>query len=170
MKKRNILSILSIAAVGGFFMLQSCSKDPVDPPATTTPAEVKPYIMVKGFKYYCANQEELKVSNKQGDTLLSWIGTGTSDTILGIIHMANDIKVGLYKFDSTIATDPGFITGSLRWGTNISSPILNFVKGDYELKRENGKFVSYLKNGEAYNGTNHKDRYYNIEFKVIWPY
>lgn len=170
MKKRNILHILSIAAIGGLFILQSCSKDSVEPPATTTPAEVKPFIMVEGFKYYCAKQKELKVSNLQGDTLLSWIGTGSFDTSLSIKHVANDIKVGTFTVDSTSFPDPGGVSIGIRWGTNISSPKLNIMKGIYELKRENGKFVSYLKNGEAINGLDHKDRYYNIEFKVIWPY
>jgi hypothetical protein len=51
-----------------------------------------------------------------------------------------------------------------------SSPNINIAKGTYELKRENGKFVSYLKNGEGFNGLKHNQRFYNIEFKVVWPY
>jgi hypothetical protein len=169
MKKSTVFKLSLIAAVCGLLILQSCEKDPVTPPVDNT-SSVKPYIMVKGFKYYCAKQRELTVDNYVGDTLLQWIGTGFDDTMLSIIHMANDIKVGTYKFDSTIAAEKGFITGAIRWGTINNAPNLNLVSGNYEIKRENGKFVSYLKNGEAYNGLNHKDRYYNIEFKVVWPY
>lgn len=170
MKKRIIFPLYVIAAISGFFALQSCEKDPVDKPVDTTPTNEKPYIMVKGFKYYCANQKTLAVSNSSGDTVLNWTGTGVSDTILKIKHVANDIKVGSYKVDSTAFPDKGSISTDIRWGTNIGSLNLNIVKGTYELKRENGKFVSYLKNGEAINGTNNKDRYYNIEYRVVWPY
>lgn len=170
MKKRNILSILSIAAVGGFFMLQSCSKDPVDPPATTTPAEVKPYILVNGKKFIGAQPKLLAVKYEGGDSVLRWVGTGFLDTSVAIIHAVNNIKSGTYSIDSTGAPDPNFVAIVIRWGNNISSLSLNIAKGNYELKRENGKYVSYLKNGEAFNGSDHADRYYNIEFKVIWPY
>lgn len=170
MKKRNILHILSISAIGGLFMLQSCSKDPVDKPIDTTPALVKPYILVNGQKFICAKPKYLGVDFSGGDSMLKWIGTGTFDTSISIGHNTEDIKVGAFTIDSTVAPDKGFVTITIRWGNNISSPVLNLAKGTYEIKRENGKYVSYLKNGEAYNGLDHKDRYYNIEFKVIWPY
>lgn len=170
MKKRNILSILSIAAVGGFFMLQSCSKDTVEPPATTTPTEVKSYILVNGKKFIGANPKSLTVKLQSGDTVINWVGTGFMDTTLTIFHASNDIKTKSYIVDSLGGSpDPGFVNIGIIWGTNISSLKINFVKGDYEIKRENGKYVSYMKNGEAINGTDHKDRIYNIEFKLIWP-
>ena len=170
MKKRTIFRFSLIAAICGLFILQSCEKDPVKPVDPITPSNEKPYILFNGFKYYCAKQRELRVVNDQGDTILDWIGTGSFDTMLFIKHVAKDIKVGTYVVDSTGFPDPGGISTGFRWGTNISSPNVNLVKGNYQLKRENGKFVSYLKNGEAINGVNHKQRFYNIEFKVIWPY
>jgi hypothetical protein len=170
MKKRIILQISVITAICGFFALQSCKKDSVDKPVDTTPTIVKSFISFNGFKFYASKSPSLEVKYTGGDSVLIWSGSGTFDTTLTIGHNPNDIKVGTYSIDSTVAPDKGFVTVKLAWGNNISSPFLNFAKGNYEIKRENGKYVSYLKNGEAWNGNNHKDRYYNIEFKVIWPY
>lgn len=170
MKKRNIFKLTVITAICGLFALQSCKKDPVDKPVDTTPAIVKPYILFNGFKYTASKQDKLAVEFTGGDSILVWIGTGTFDTALSIGHNPKDIKVGTYTIDSTVSPDKGFVTIKLAWGNNISSPFLNFAKGSYEIKRENGKYVSYLKNGEAWNRNDHTERYKNIEFKVIWPY
>jgi hypothetical protein len=169
MKKSTIFRLSLIAAVCGLFILQSCEKDPVTPPVDNS-ASVKPYIIVRGVKFVCAQPSSLYVSGITGDSQLIWKGTGFSDTIIWISHQKNEVKVGSYKVDSTGFGDPGFISSSIRWGTLSSSPIINLAKGTYELKRENGKFVSYLKNGEGYHGLNHNQRFYNVEFKVVWPY
>jgi hypothetical protein len=170
MKKRIILQISAITAICGFFALQSCKKDSVDKPVDSTPTVVKPYISVNGQKFICKTPSTHSVTLSAGDSLLTWSGTGTFDTILFVRHQKNEIKVGTFKIDSSGFGDVGQVAIALRWGTNISSPSLQIATGTYELKRENGKYVSYLKNGEAYNGNDHKDRFYNIEFKVIWPY
>ena len=170
MKKRIIYQLSVITAICGFFVLQSCEKDPVDKPVDSTPTVVKPYISVNGQKFICKTPKTLSVTLSAGDSLLTWSGTGSFDTILSVRHQKNEIKVGKFKIDSTGFGDVGQVGIGIRWGTNISSPTLILASGSYELKRENGKYVSYLTNGEAYNGTNHKDRFYNIEFKVIWPY
>ncbi len=169
MKKSTIFRLSLIVAICGLFILQSCEKDPVTPPVDNS-ASVKPYIIVRGVKFVCAKPSSLYVDGTTGDSQLIWSGTGSSDTIIWIGHQKNEVKVGSYKIDSTGFGDPGFISSSIRWGTMSSSPIINLAKGTYELKRENGKFVSYLKNGEGYHGLNHNQRFYNIEFKVVWPY
>ena len=169
MKKSTIFRFSLLAAVCGLFILQSCEKDPVTPPVDNS-ASVKPYIIVRGVKFVCAKPSSLRVTRNQNDSQLIWSGTGSSDTIIWISHQKNEVKVGSYKIDSTGFGDPGFITSTIRWGTMSSSPKINIAKGTYALKRENGKFVSYLKNGEGYNGLNHNQRFYNIEFKVVWPY
>jgi hypothetical protein len=169
MKKSTIFRLSLIVAICGLFILQSCEKDPVTPPVDNS-ASVKPYIIVRGVKFVCAQPSSLYVSGITGDSQLIWKGTGFSDTIIWISHQKNEVKVGSYKVDSTGFGDPGFISSSIRWGTLSSSPIINLAKGTYELKRENGKFVSYLKNGEGYHGLNHNQRFYNVEFKVVWPY
>jgi hypothetical protein len=169
MKKSTIFRLSLIVAICGLFILQSCEKDPVTPPVDNS-ASVKPYIIVRGVKFVCAQPSSLYVSGITGDSQLIWKGTGFSDTIIWISHQKNEVKVGSYKVDSTGFGDPGFISSSIRWGTLSSSPWINIAKGTYELKRENGKFVSYLKNGEGYHGLNHNQRFYNIEFKVVWPY
>lgn len=169
MKKRNVFKLSLIAAVCGMLILQSCEEDPVTPPVDNS-ASVKPYVMVNGQKFVCAQPSSLKVTWTGADSMLTWAGTGFSDTFIGIAHQKNEIKVGSYKIDSTGLGDPGFIVTAINWGSMASSPKINIAKGTYELKRENGKFVSYLKNGEGYNGLKHNQRFYNIEFKVIWPY
>ena len=121
-------------------------------------------------KFVCAKPSSLRVTRNQNDSQLIWSGTGSSDTIIWISHQKNEVKVGSYKIDSTGFGDPGFITSTIRWGTMSSSPSITIVKGNYELKRENGKFVSYLKNGEGYHGIDNNKRFYNIEFKVVWRY
>jgi hypothetical protein len=106
-----------------------------------------------------------------GDSTLVWATRGASDTTLLISHNPKDIKVGTYNIDSSlVAPDPGFVCIRLRWGNNIGSPLFNFAKGSYEIKKENGKYVSYLKGGEAWSNDNHAKRSKNIEFKVVWPY
>ena len=169
MKKSTIFRLSLIVAICGLFILQSCEKDPVTPPVDNS-ASVKPYVLVNGVKFVCAQPRSLYVSWTGGDSQLTWAGTGFSDTFIWIAHQKNEIKVGSYKIDSTGFGDPGFIVTSFRWGILSSSPVINIAKGTYELKRENGKFVSYLKNGEGYNGLKHNQRFYNIEFKVVWPY
>lgn len=169
MKQKTIFRLSLIVAVCGLLILQSCETDPVTPPVVNT-ASVKPYILVDGQKFVCANPRSLSVTWTGADSLLTWAGTGFSDTVIGIIHQQNEIKVGSYQVDSSGFGDPGFITCSIRWGILTSSPVMNLVKGSYELKRENGKFVSYLKNGEAIYKSNHSIRFKNIEFKVVWPY
>ena len=169
MKKSTIFRLSLVAAVCGLLILQSCEKDPVTPPVDNS-ANVKPYILVNGVKFVCAQPSSLKVTWTGGDSQLTWSGTGFSDTVIWIAHQKNEIKVGSYKIDSTGFGDPGFIVTSFRWGTLSSSPTINIAKGTYELKRENGKFVSYLKNGEGYHGIDNNKRFYNIEFKVVWPY
>jgi hypothetical protein len=161
MKKSTIFRFSLLAAVCGLFILQSCEKDPVTPPVDNS-VNVKPYILVKGVKFVCAKPSVLRVNGTAFDSTLTWWGTGSSDTIITISHQKNEIKVGSYQVDST-----GF---GVRWGTMSSSPKINIAKGTYELKRENGKFVSYLKNGEGFHGLNNNQRFYNIEFKVVWPY
>jgi hypothetical protein len=169
MKKSTIFRFSLLAAVCGLFILQSCEKDPVTPPVDNS-ANVKPYILVKGVKFVCAKPSVLRVNGTPFDSTLTWWGTGSSDTIITISHQKNELKVGSYQVDSTGFGDPGFITCGIRWGTMSSSPKINIAKGTYELKRENGKFVSYLKNGEGFHGLNNNQRFYNIEFKVVWPY
>ena len=162
MKKSTIFRLSLIAAVCGMLILQSCEEDPVTPPVDNT-SSVKPYILINGFKYFCAKQTELSVKDiGSGDSTLVWSTIGASDTTLLISHNPND--------SSLVAPDPGFVCIRLRWGNNISSPLFNFAKGSYELKKENGKFVSYLKGGEAWNKNDHSQRVKNIEFKVVWPY
>ncbi len=171
MKQKTIFRLSLIAAVCGLLILQSCEKDPVTPPVDNS-ANVKPYILINGFKYFCAKQTELRVKDiGSGDSTLVWSTIGASDTTLLISHNPKDIKVGTYGIDSSlVAPDPGFVCIRLRWGNNIGSPLFNFAKGSYELKRENGKYVSYLKGGEAWNKNDHSQRVKNVEFKVVWPH
>ena len=49
MKQKTIFRLSLIVAVCGLLILQSCETDPVTPPVDNT-TNVKPYIMVKGFK------------------------------------------------------------------------------------------------------------------------
>ncbi len=170
MKKSTVFRFSLLAAVCGLLILQSCEKDPVTPPVDNS-ASVKPYILVNGQKFVCARPYALEVIFTGRDSLLFWAGTGFSDTMLSVYHQTNGIKVGTFKIDSTGFGGPGFITCFIWWGNQSTSLILNLMKGSYELKRENGKYVSYLKNGEAiYDDTDHSKRFKNIEFKVIWPY
>lgn len=170
MKRYAVVGLLMTTAIGFASFLNSCKKDPDDKPVDTTPTTVKPYISVNGQKFICKTPSTLSVTMSGGDSLLTWSGTGTSDTILYVRHQKNEIKVGTFKIDSTGFGDVGHVSIGIRWGINISSPTLNIASGTYELKKENGKYVSYLKNGEAFNKSDHSVRFKNIEFKVIWPY
>jgi len=137
MKKSTIFRFSLLAAICGMLILQSCGKDPVTSPVDNS-ASVKPYILINGFKYFCAKQTELRVKDiGSGDSTLVWSTIGASDTTLLISHNPKDIKVGTYSIDSSlVAPDPGFVCIRLRWGNNTSSPLFNFAKGSYELKRE----------------------------------
>lgn len=169
MKKRIVLKFALIAAVCGMLILQSCEEDSVTPPVDNT-TTVKPYISVNGQKFICKTQTKLNVTLDGRDSVLTWVGTGFSDTILYIRHQKNELKVGTYQIDSTLFGDKGLVVITIGWGNMATSPKLSLATGTYELKRENGKFVSYLKNGEAYINYDPTKRVKNIEFKVVWPY
>lgn len=174
MNKKTIFTIMLFSCAAFISFLASCTKDPVDNNnnTTVTPASA-PYIIVNGKKFVCAKPKSLKVSVTGGgtDSGLIWSGTGIGDTTLNLYHGNGRIKAGIYTIDSIGFAGPGMVGIGISWGSNIGSWSLAFAKGTYEIKKENGKWVSYLKNGEAWDQKVGKSaRYKNIEFKAVWPF
>ncbi len=152
--------------------LSSCKKDPIDNNNNNTGNTIVPSsINVNGKKFVCANPNKNILNVSSGDTSIEWTGTGSTDTTLIITHGSKNIRTGFFEIDSTGSNyGNGKVAIKLFWGFNSNSWLLNFTKGDYEMKRENGKWVSYLKNGEAYDAKVGKTaRFKNIELKYIWP-
>lgn len=164
MKTKNLfkLTLLSIAVAGTFFV-SSCGKDD-NPPAnngggTTTTTE--DYITFNGRTVKKPKSVRRMISS--GDTALEW---NKNDTTVNVYHELRVAKT--YSMAMGSDSDKG-VSVTFRWGAELSSPSVLLDGGTYELKKESGKWVSYITNATGKDATHGNAVVTGISARLTWP-
>lgn len=174
MKNKFIISAFALCGMALLTLLAACEKDNGggnnnnnNPPATSS----KAYFNLDGKLFVGANSPTLAVEVVGTDTQVFWDGKGSIvDTTISIYHSQANFRPAIYVVDSNdLISTPGHVIIEATWGTELSSPFVRVTSGNYELKRENNKFVGYLTNGKGKNTKNGK-RYNSITMKFIYPF
>lgn len=172
-KSMKAIGVLCLAVMGmvSVSYLSSCSKDEVGTTGGGGKEEVKDYLLFDGVRVEFNNPTKGYLSTVN-DTALIWSGNQPSgpegDTTLTIMHITR--KAMSFNVDSDgVEDDDVFI--NIRWGDLDGKPRLTLNGGDYTLKREDGFWVSTLKNGTGTFVKNSGDevKYTGIEFRATWP-
>ena len=105
-----------------------------------------------------------------GDTSVSWQGNinGLGDTMIQISHFGPRILGKKYKLNVDY-NDPDAVIVSVLWSNISGQPCIILTGGDYTLEKENGKWVSVVKNGVGIDGLKFDIKYSGIECRIIWP-
>ncbi len=152
-------------------LLNSCKPDkPINP---LKPLSDEMYIQFNGLKVICkvptvAYQTFILTT---GDTSVSWQGNinGLGDTMIQISHVGPRILGKKYKINVDY-NDSDAVIINLLWSNIPGQPSIILTDGDYTLEKENGKWVSVVKNGVGIDGLMSDKKYSGIECRIIWPY
>ena len=175
MKNQTIFSIFTVCGLAALSLLSSCEKDDGggsnNNNNNTNTSSGKAYFNLEGKAFVGANNPSFKIQDLLGgDTLVDWIGKGSIVDTTIQIQSGGKFKIGTYTIDSSaIVSDPGTVVIRAVWGQELSSPFVQVTTGNFEMKRENNKWVGYLTNGKGKNTKNGK-RYNSISMKFIYPF
>jgi hypothetical protein len=175
MKNKTIFSIFTVCGLAALSLLSSCSKEDDNTNNnnnnTNPTASTKAFFNLDGKVFVGANSPSFDIRKLDEDTQVVWEGKGgITDTSISISHMAPNFRAGKYIIDSTgFPTASNYVVVEATWGYELSSPFVLVTSGDFEMKRENNKWVAYLTNGKGKNTKNGK-RYNSISMKFIYPF
>jgi hypothetical protein len=174
MKNKTIFSIFTVCGIAALSLLSSCSKEDDNTNNNnnnnTNTSSGKAYFNLDGKVFVGANSPSFDIRKLDEDTQVVWEGKGgITDTSISLRTAFPNYKVGKYLVDTSLFLNPGEIEIIATWGYELSSPVVLVTSGNFEMKRENNKWVGYLTDGKGKNTKNGK-LYNSISMKFIYPF
>ena len=173
MKNKFIFSICTVFGLITVSLLSSCNKD--EGPSTIPGGNA--FFNFDGQVFIGAYNSKVDTGSFRGAYYASWSGyektlTYTDTTVQ--ISKEEKFKIGNYTVDTSHeVNDPGTVTISARYSNEMmsSSPkTVRVTSGDFEMKRENNRWVAYLTNGKGREIHGTAIIYNNISMKFIYPF
>jgi hypothetical protein len=176
MKNKFVLTIYAVFGLIAVSALSSCNKDEV--PSTVPSGNA--FFNLDGSVFIGVYNSTVDTGSYSGNfsgTYANWWGYEKTlrwyDTTVQI-KKESTFKIGKYTVDtSEWIDDPGTVTISARYGNEMmsSSPkTVRVTSGDFEMKRENNRWVAYLTNGKGREIHGNAIIYNNISMKFIYPF
>lgn len=167
--------ILTIYAVFGFVTvsaLSSCNKD--EGPSTLPAGNA--FFNLDGSVFIGVFNPTIDTGSFNGGYYVNWWGHEKtlkwSDTIVQIAK-EKTFRIGKYTIDTSHeVNDPGTVTISAEYGNYLASSrkTVRVTSGNFEMKRENNRWVAYLTNGKGREIHGTAIIYNNISMKFIYPF
>ena len=171
MKNKFIFSICTVFGLITVSLLSSCNKD--EGPSTIPGGNA--FFNFDGQVFIGAYNSVVDTSSVYGKYRDLWAGQAKGsrywDTFIEINHNG-DYKIGKFTIDTGLFEyAPGTVTISAHYGTDFTnSTDVRVTSGDFEMKRENNRWVAYLTNGKGRKVHGTAIIYNNISMKFIHPF
>lgn len=174
MKNKFILPFYAAFGLVTVSALSSCNKD--EGPSTVPSGNA--FFNLDGSVFIGVFNSKIDTGSFRGSIYANWTGAEKDSSIYGdtLVQIIKEptFKNGKYTVDTSLEiTNPGTVTISALYGSNWLSSQARTVRvtsGDFEMKRENNRWVAYLTNGKGREIHGTAIIYKNISMKFIYPF
>lgn len=173
MKNKFILPVYAVFGLIAVSMLSSCNKD--EGPSTVPSGNA--FFNLDGDVFIGVFNSTVDTSNYRGGVFALWYGLEKTKTYVDTsvqIAIPEKFRIGKYTIDTSIeVNNPGTVTITASYSHNMmsSSPkSVRVTSGDFEMKRENNRWVAYLTNGKGREVYGTAIIYKNISMRFIYPF